>query len=279
MYYLYGGKCFIGSVYALVAGRHPEISDESQLRSAYLEFSRSVGGDCVAPSEHDERYCFDPDRIEKLIGKFTEKSRLTDIVADVQKTPEEARVAAMRRVTDGIARINAIDPDLHDVFNFAIHTLFYHRSNESSGGSVSSSPGVIWCGPRTNWSDDDMAEFLVHELAHNMLFIDERRYQHYIDFDEIAKPENYAISAVLNKPRPLDKVLHSLVVAHELLSFREAMGDNEGHGRVAHPETKRLFSSYLDSLESVRDLLARKDLVSDRAKEIVESLSRSPTVQ
>lgn len=50
------------------------------------------------------------------------------------------------------------------------------------------------------------------------MFLDELRYSHYA-YARILDPSTYARSAILNIDRPLDKVLHSIVVAVEILLF------------------------------------------------------------
>lgn len=182
----------------------------------------------------------------------------------------------MNAVNTGKERMKGINPVLCAIFDFAIHTIFYHRSKESGGGSVSSAPGVIWCAPRLNWTPDDMAEFLVHELTHNMLFIDERRYQHYIDFDDIAKPENYARSAILMRPRPLDKVFHSLIVSHEVISFRLENGEPEAPN--VHPSNTVMLDAAHDTIESIHGLLSNKSLVTSRFMELLDKIEASFTL-
>lgn len=58
------------------------------------------------------------------------------------------------------------DPEFVMFFDFFIHTMFYQRARHSGGGSVSGALGVIWCAINRQWNDEDIVEFLVHELAH-----------------------------------------------------------------------------------------------------------------
>jgi len=176
----------------------------------------------------------------------------------------------MARVAAAIEQLGKVNPGLGRVFDLVIHTLFFHRSRNSGGGSVSSAPGVIWCSPRRTWSPDDMAEFLVHEFTHNMLFLDERRYEHYKDPQLLADPEMFAVSAVLKIPRPLDRTFHSLVVASEVLSFREENG--EPAAPLVHPSTQELLRSCRSTIDGIRAVIARKSLVTPRFLEVLEKV-------
>lgn len=275
MFYLSGAEIFLSSTLALTADDTGTAADLEHLRKRYIEFGVSIGGDSVRPIDETQPYCYNEDRILDLISKYKDYSQLTDIETDTSTTPHEARVSAMRAVKEGKEHLEKVNADLAGLFNFAIHTLFYHRSHESGGGSVSSAPGVIWCAPRLNWTCDDMAEFLVHELTHNMLFIDERRYQHYIDFDDIALPENYARSAILMKPRPLDKVFHSLIVSHEVLSFR--MENGEPATPNVHPSSMVMHDAAMETIKTIRELISKKDLVTDRFTELLDNVHTSFT--
>ena len=273
MYYLNSPQEFISSVFALTVKDGDTCSDISELRNRYIDFAVSLGGEAVHPSNISDSYCYKEDRILSLISKYKDYSQLTDIETDTSETSHRSRVNAMKAVNEGRKHLKKSDNELGSLLDFAIHTMFYHRSKESGGGSVSSAPGVIWCSPRLNWTKEDMAEFLVHELAHNMIFIDERRYQHYIDFDEIAKPDNYAKSAILMKPRPLDKVFHSLIVSNEVLSYR--MKHGEPVNPNVHPGTQKMYDAALETTDTIRELLKRKTLVTPRFLELMDKVETS----
>jgi hypothetical protein len=94
----------------------------------------------------------------------------------------------------------------------------------------------------------------VHELTHHALFIDEHRYGHY-DYPVILAPETWAQSALLKTPRPLDKVIHSIIVATEIVMFREQC---LGHpaAPLVHPPTAKICTQISQSLDSVEDQIA-----------------------
>lgn len=273
MFYLNGPELTFKSLLALTANESGAAENMEQLRERYIDFSVSIGGECVRPLDSQTLYCFDNERILELVSKYKDYSQLTDIETDASDTSHASRLQAMAAVDGCRKKLQRTHPELHDFFSFIVHTMFYHRSYESGGGSVSSAPGVIWCAHRTDWSEDDLAEFLVHEMTHILMFIDERRHQHYYDFDEIAKPENYARSAVLMRQRPLDKVFHSLLVSHEVLSFR--CGNGEPGVPIVHPKSGAMLSAAYDTIGSIRAVPALKSLVTPRLLALLDQAEAS----
>lgn len=273
MFYLNGPELTFKSLLALTAKEGVAAETMEQLRSRYIEFGVSIGGECVRPLDSRTLYCFDNERILELVSKYKDYSQLTDIETHTSETSRASRLQAMTVVDECRKWLQRTNPALHEFFSFIVHTMFYHRSRESGGGSVSSAPGVIWCAHRTDWSEGDLAEFMVHEMTHMLMFIDERRYQHYYDFDEIAKPENYARSAVLLRQRPLDKVFHSLLVSHEVLSFRCENGEPETP--IVHPKSSIMLSAAYDTIGSIRAVPSLGSLVTPRLFTLLDQVEAS----
>lgn len=268
MFYLYGEPECLRTLLLLTAQNGAVARETSQLRDYYLDFVTAIGGPELRPRDLAEQITFDEARIAQLIAKHTDQAAPNDLAVGAIETPLAARQEAMARVTAAIAHLGKVNAGLRRVFDLVIHTLYFHRSRDSGGGSISSAPGVIWCSQRRTWSTTDIAEFLVHELTHNMLFLDERRYEHYTDPGALADPDNYAVSAVLKRPRPLDRTFHSLVVASEVLSFRQENGEPEAP--FVHPSTQELLHACRTAIEGIRAVISRKSLVSSRFLEILE---------
>jgi hypothetical protein len=269
MFYLYGESECLRTLLLLTAKNGVMARGESQLREYYLDFVTAIGGPELRPANHSEQITYDEARIQKLIAKHTDMATPNDLIVGALETPAAARYEAMERVSAAIDRIGAVNARLRRVFDLVIHTLFFHRSGQSGGGSISSAPGVIWCSPRRAWSVDDLSEFLVHELTHNYLFLDERRHEHYVDPHLLADPDTFAVSAVLKRPRPLDRTFHSLVVASEVLSFRAEAG--EPSQPLVHPATHDLVNSCRSTIEGIHVVLARKpSLVTPRFLQVLD---------
>lgn len=151
-------------------------------------------------------------------------------------------------------------------------------SSVAYGGSTSDGLGIIWANPNLNWRINDTAEFVVHELTHQCMFIDEICHGHY-DYELLMRKENWAQSAILNKLRPVDKVLHSVVVAVELLHFRERIGHPASPR--AHPPTTKLLRQTTVAVDSLQDIAQRiPTLMKPRAMEILgRCAERTATIE
>ncbi len=174
-------------------------------------------------------------------------------------------------IENSIEQLNQYDENLKTLIDLTIFELFYAASSKAFGGSSSTAIGLIWTNFQEHHTLREGCEFLVHEMAHNLLFIDERRHVHYLDFDEIADPNNFFQSAILKKRRPLDKVIHSLVVAYEVISFRQShfLGDS---ATLIHPSTEILKKQVKATIQDLRDG-QYEALVTQRVIDLVESIS------
>lgn len=210
-----------------------------------------------------ETIVFDEEYINGMLTVFQAESVIDDLSNEIERTPKEARVKAMSAVLAALDYVETVSPVVRRTFDRTVHTMFFHRSPDSAGGSVSSAPGVVWCAHRRDWSEEDIAEFLVHELVHNLIFIDERVHRHYIDPFVLSRDENCALSAVLGKRRPLDKAFHSAIVAYEICAFRtRSSGHSPGN---IHPSTQILIDQCEASIISISDTVkGRRDIVTDR---------------
>lgn len=166
------------------------------------------------------------------------------------------------------------------MFELVIHSIFIKKTNRVSdgsaahGGSSSNAIGSIWLSLNDDLSTDDICELLIHELTHHLLFIDEYCHYHF-EYSLIGEPANFAQSAIRKSKRPLDKVVHSIVVAAELVSARSAILD-EGActPRKVHPDTPTVISATFDACDSVLALSNLPELVSDRTVDLVNRSKR-----
>ena len=146
-----------------------------ELRAKYIVFVTRLLGEDICPDRGGEQVTYDDRKITKLLTLYEDDSPLTDLKIQVSETPDGARREAMARVLETKRQISKVDPVFIALFDFYIHTLFYQRSPDSGGGSISSGLGVIWCSISKRWTHDDIHEFLLHELTHNLLFLTKGR--------------------------------------------------------------------------------------------------------
>jgi|GEM_PF-1779216 len=180
--------------------------------------------------------------------------------------------------------LGVLSSEHKSLFDFLITDIFLMPSKEANGGSTSSATGVIWANPKLTHRIPDVVEFIVHELTHHAMFIDEYRYGHY-DHSALMNQDCWAQSAILKTTRPLDKVVHSIVVSTEIVVFREKF---IGHpaSPLVHPPTPKLLTQIAASLDSVNGVIDQHEcaggtVVSSRVKTLlsgVRDLIESPSL-
>jgi hypothetical protein len=199
----------------------------------------------------------DSDSDDALARLFANKSLLDDRGQDQVISGNSSRIAHENKnmVLAALDRIAVKSPLHYTFFSFLITDILFRPSAIARGGSTSRAIGLIWLNLKKDYSVDDVAEILIHELTHHSLFLDELRFSHY-NYEEILDPHSWARSAILKIPRPLDKVLHSIIVAIEVLLLRDRCIGHPSAPRI-HPPTETLIAQVLESIESVHDALMR----------------------
>ncbi|MBI3542020.1 MAG: hypothetical protein HY075_01915 [Deltaproteobacteria bacterium] len=287
MYFSFGTESAVETLVALSKPYAPDrkIGSARELKAAYLRFLEHYQPQVPAPVGGTPIFATDADLVEHLAGFFRVKSWLNDKSQGRMIEGQFSDVLdRTRRLERGFSELSLVAPEFVEVFEIAINYVFCASSTLAGGGTTSSALGVIWAAHRNAWSKTDIFEFFVHELTHNMVFLDECRFRHYPDYASLSMPENFVQSAILSIPRPLDKVVHSLMVATEVLLFREQVS---GHpvAPALHPKTDILLAkatrclTSLDSLKNYAALLTpRGRLLVERAKSVVAMLSAKHTV-
>jgi hypothetical protein len=272
MYYMFGSRAALETLVALSQphARHAKIRDVADFKEAYAAFLKTYQPGVPRPASTGPVFVTEADTIERLAGFFRVKSWLNDRnQGKVIEGRFDDVLDRIRVLEAGLDALAGVDGDFVELFRLAINFVFCASSRLAGGGTTSSALGVIWAAHRDNWSRNDVFEFFVHELAHNLVFLDECRFRHYPDYPALALPENYARSAILSMQRPLDKVVHSLVVAAEVLRFRERV---IGHpdAPALHPTTEVLLAKASQSYRSVAAHPRLVELTSARVRELIE---------
>lgn len=178
------------------------------------------------------------------------------------------RKAQLKKALAYLANVHS---EYYSLLSFLITNVFLFPSNVAVGGSSSTAVGTIWANLKDKFSTTDVAEFFVHELTHNCIFIDEHRYGHY-DYQIISDQSTWATSAVLLINRPLDKVLHSIIVSLEIILFRENVIGHPDQPKI-HPPTDILLNQIVKSLESIRFTAAQfSNALSKRSYDLLDNV-------
>jgi hypothetical protein len=197
----------------------------------------------------------DAEKAKKLRPFFINDSLLDDkhqneVISSEEDGHTQEKSDLIHRARKQIANLC---PQHAALFDTIITDIFILPSSVAKGGSTSQAIGVMWANPHIDYSINDVMEMLLHEFTHHTLFIDELRYSHY-DYSAITNKSTWARSAILNISRPLDKVLHSVVVSMEILLLREHHIGHPAHPRV-HPPTAVMLSQLVDAIVSIESVL------------------------
>lgn len=275
---LFGRDAAIKNIYRLAKLEHSdgELNSISEIRQVYLNFlDKHQRG--IASNRADDIFTIDRDVEDGLRAAFQD-GHLNDlgqanIVGDVYCDTEARRKKMLAR--RALIDLFELDADFAIVFALAIHSVFVRPSRPAPGrlgthgGSSSASIGAIWLTVDDKISLIDLQEMYVHELTHHLLFIDELNNPQF-NYKEIAKPENYARSAILRRNRPLDKVVHSIVVASEILLARTRFIKNKLRTGI-HPCSENLAKDTLEAIASVDALENRTELMTPHLLAIVDA--------
>lgn len=172
-------------------------------------------------------------------------------------------------LNEALENIKLNFPDVYEILQLTIDSFLLRNSKTSGGGSTSNAIGVIWINARSHWKLTDISELLIHELVHNLIFIDELRYLHFKDYAEILKEENFAQSAILKIKRPIDKVFHSIIVGVEILLARKNFSNNLKDPAI-HPPSDKLHAQVAIALKSLFSLSNYDNLLTERGKYLME---------
>ncbi|GEM_PF-1079860 len=179
----------------------------------------------------------------------------------------------LRRVEHVLNKMRVICPEFEKLVNMVVNSIFYAPSKVASGGTSSAAVGVIWVN-KLSQGEQDVLELLVHESTHTLMFLDELRYGHYWDYRLIPQKRNWVKSAVQGVKRPLDKVIHSLVVATEVLLFRERCFGHPQKPNV-HPLSSEMIQSCLETIQALRGISQHKKILTKRSFFLIDNCERA----
>jgi hypothetical protein len=236
------------------------------LKRAYKKFLTHIQPSVPTSSLNSVEFIKDPSRSKQLVALFAEKSRLDDFDRIFSDRPQIQN--GLQNVESFFYKLREVDASLFSLFSLAINIIFSGPSELASGGSSSVAIGCIWINPRENWSQQDCMEFFIHEMTHNLVFLDEYCHHHYESYSKMFLESNYAPSAILSKRRPLDKVFHSILVSTEVLLARKAV---LGHPKAPklHPPTPIMLDQTFKSIGFLEETEHVYSLLNTRGKELI----------
>jgi hypothetical protein len=273
-----------------IACAHDEnchIETAEELRNGFLAFL-AARQPSVPINTTGDVFVLDPAIQSRLSVAFSKGAlndlNQEDVVGEAyQEDVLEAKTSVVRGALNDLLMM---DQDFAFVFEMAIHSIFVRPSKPakmvhgSHGGSSSASIGAIWLAVSDSIRRIDLIEMLIHELTHHLLFIDELNHPQF-NYELIKLRENYALSAILKRQRPLDKVVHSIVVGASLVDARRRfLGNHEA--TVIHPVTSDLQKDVVAAIDSVLEMRNVNELLTDHMRSMVGKCSEicaQPTLQ
>jgi hypothetical protein len=277
MFSLFGHEEIIRNAYRVshpfVNGRPLRTSGD--LRACYLEFLADHQP-YMPVNRGDDVFVTDEATENALVAAYGHNATLNDlgqseIIGAAYRDSVKAGKIALARTA--LETFLGLDERLAAVFDLTIHSIVVRPSNRlaghaSYGGSSSAAMGTIWLALGPGVTQVDIIEMLLHELTHHLLFLDERNHPHF-DYGHIASERNRAFSAILNMIRPIDKVVHSIVVATELVLGRRTFLRDD-RPRVVHPASEKMIADAQQSYASVSALEHADLVLRPRTREILD---------
>jgi hypothetical protein len=280
MYYSAGPQYCYNLLYTVARKHFTRPAAELELEDfqrAYQSWLGTALPALPAPSQLGVELTNDEAREEQLVAPLFKTSALDDrdVYKDAKayqnvKRDREQVAREVAHLADSLAKFREHDPGFWEVFNIFTNFIVCTDSKYTQGGTSSAALGVIYVVRPQDRTDDSLYELFVHESTHLMMFVDERRSRHYRNDALIAVKDNYVVSAVYERLRPLDKVLHSIVISTEVLLHRENVIGHDVESTI-HPPTSKLVHSTLRSAEQTLELQARKQLLAPRGVQLVET--------
>lgn len=188
---------------------------------------------------------------------------------DLPQRREDGAIPApawrLAKTISGWRHLREKDERLGTIAATVVGTVFVTGADWDGSMSDSKHIGTLWLMPGRSWHLEEVAEAYLHELTHTLLFLDERRYGHFLP----AAADVRVRSAIRQDVREYPAVVHSALVAAELLQWRFRHQTPDDSCRRLHGPTKELVTRALDAHAQVVAEDRRRDLLTARMRELV----------
>lgn len=238
------------------------------LKIAYHKLLTDIQPEIPHSDSLNTDYINDIEVVKEFMTIFSTESLVDDTFYDIEQSRDHVTNEILDKTKSSASKLGEKYPPFNWIFNLTMDSVFNASSQIASGGTTSGAVGILFANPRNNYTDEDMYEFLVHELGHTLLFIYEWRFKLFNDPKRIIEPTTYALSAIRNQLRPMDKALHSVIVAVEILLLRDkVLGHDYKHS--LHPSTHELIPMVNASIESILNTDRRENMLTGFGKTIL----------
>ena len=156
------------------------------IKSGYMQFVRELQPKLNSFQASDELVLVDQIDIVKKLARFylvdsvlNDKAQALHVNFELLIDNDEWR-RKNTFVSKAITNLQQQNVEIYHLLLLLFSHIFVANSKESGGGSTSAALGVLMIDPKANWNFNDVTEFFVHEITHQLVFLDEYRYRHYL---------------------------------------------------------------------------------------------------
>lgn len=252
--------------------KEKDIQSVEDLRIPYLNFLESYQPRC--PVNYSNSIFVADEAPELELKSAYAAGNPGGLIGEAFSMDEKMKKAKL--VTKALILIQEMDEQLFSLFNLTIHSIFIRNVNHLQkaasrihGGSSSSAIGVIWLTVNDGINEFDLAELLIHEMVHHLMFMDELNHPQF-NYHELQEKGHDAHSPVLRLNRPLDKVAapHYCSLRANTLLMIDA-------NKTIHPDPDKMISEGGRLCERVHRLEQLDALLRSPGKELVNMVLRS----
>jgi hypothetical protein len=266
MYYLLGPQtCTVRLLESIgLAPSALETATVAELRAYYVRWLAQVTGEPELPLTASPLLVESMSTTQALLRRYIEPASLdpdlapiTDEVVDrLPLTDDPVRRAwNLEIVGQAMHLLSEREPQLAALFWIFVVQLFHAQVPGNIGGSTARAIGTVWVNIPRDATVEDVAEFLVHELTHQLIFVDSLAAPHL----SAAGRRASATSAIRGTERPLTCVVDSVFVALEVMRARHAYGLRSPKPPRIHPDDRALLAGAVQTIRSVRATPAWQD--------------------
>ena len=136
--------------------------------------------------------------------------------------------------------------------------------------STASVIGTVWFNPASSWMPETLAEVVVHETTHALIFLDEIRHIHIDPTAAMEREMPTVPGAVSSRPLPLPTAVHSAMVAAELLEWRRRFSSD--FGVPVHGSTEKIITNARQTFDLLQ---GHRDFYTPRLLDLLDRTGRA----
>lgn len=214
------------------------------------------------------KWISNPSESDYLAEKFRAETSYCSILNSGERANPWPELDDQQIVSDGWQLLCTQEPVLDQIASVLITTIFSTPSPRHPGsGSLPARLGAIYINPTDKWGSQNVVGCLIREVTHQMIWIDDQKYGHYPD-----PVPNFVLGDVVPTSKygehvPLSKAFSRVVVAAEILSYREKHPSLD----IPHESHAELTERSIFTARSIRSMADIKNLTTGRFRRVLNA--------